>query len=190
MIRKIEVVAGVLAAADLFTLMAITFIDVCGRNFFESPLPGASELTEVLLALMVFLLLPTCAFREEHISVDLIDMFRGKALIFVEKLLVAILGGGLFGLIGWRLWILAERASGYRDATPTLGIRLDLVLYAMSVLAFVTAIAFVGVLANWRHRSGNAELERMLRAEGIELPAEAGPRPAPRGAKIAELVEN
>ena len=38
----------------LFAMMALTFVDVIGRYVVNSPLLGAYELTEVLLALVVF----------------------------------------------------------------------------------------------------------------------------------------
>lgn len=168
--KKFEHITGALAAVALFALMMVTFIDVVGRNVFNRPLHGGSELTEILLAAGIFLLLPTVAFREEHIVVDLIDSFRGRVLIFLEKLLVAVLGGGMFLMIGWRLWILGDMAAGYRDATPSLRIPLAPVLYAMSIMAFITALCFVSVVRNWRRRAGNPELERILKAEGLDLP--------------------
>ena len=47
-----------LASVVLFLLMLITCIDVVGRYLFASPLPGATELTEVGLAIMVFAAIP------------------------------------------------------------------------------------------------------------------------------------
>ncbi|SVA02719.1 uncharacterized protein METZ01_LOCUS55573, partial [marine metagenome] len=41
---------GFLAASVLMLLMIITFFDVLGRYLFSAPLPGAFELTEIMMA--------------------------------------------------------------------------------------------------------------------------------------------
>ena len=58
----------------LFALMVMTCIDVIGRYFFNSPLDGATELTQLMMGLIVFAILPTVCYREEHVSVDLLDL--------------------------------------------------------------------------------------------------------------------
>lgn len=174
MFKKVETLTGIVASILLFFLMVITFIDVIGRNFLNHPLPGGSELTEIVLAGSIFFLLPSVAFRGDHIVVDLIDVIRTPLLDFIRKLLVGILGGGLFALIAWRLWILGGMALGYADRSPTLGIPLAPVLYAMSVLAGITALCFVALLFRREIHTGNAELDRMLKAEGIAADGAAG----------------
>ena len=71
----IERIANAIASMMLFLLACITLIDVIGRNFFSSPLAPATELTEVALVVITFLLYPQIAFRNEHITVDLLDFF-------------------------------------------------------------------------------------------------------------------
>ncbi|SVB94388.1 uncharacterized protein METZ01_LOCUS247242, partial [marine metagenome] len=46
----LDKVLGFLAALVLMLLMIITFIDVLGRYLFSAPLPGAFELTEIMMA--------------------------------------------------------------------------------------------------------------------------------------------
>lgn len=142
MLKRIETFAGIAAACLLFLLMIVTFVDVMGRNFFNQPLTGASELTEVMLAAIVFLMLPSVAARQEHIVVDLIDVFKSHFLDVVQHVLTAIVGTALFGLISWRLWILGNLSVKYGDATPSLGIPLAIVIYCMSVFAGITALCF------------------------------------------------
>lgn len=163
MIRRLESIVGVIAATMLFALMVITFVDVIGRNFFNRPLTGATELTEVVLALMIFMLLPGIAFRREHIVVDLIDPISNDAMRFFQTALTVVLGGALFALIGYRLWLLGDRAAGYSDATPSLGIPLAPVIYAMSILAFATTIYFLALLRRPTRIPGSPELDAATR---------------------------
>ena len=84
---------------SLLALMGIVFVDVVGRNLFNSPLLWGTEVAEVLLALMVFVFYPVLARRNGHIVVDLIPV--PKALTLFQRLLAAAVGASLFGLIAW-----------------------------------------------------------------------------------------
>ena len=64
---------GGLASVMLFFLMAVTVVDVTGRYVFNAPLPGSSEITELLMAVLVYTGLPGVSRLEKHISVDLLD---------------------------------------------------------------------------------------------------------------------
>ncbi len=65
---------GLAAAMLLLALAAVTCVDVMGRYWFNAPLAGAFELTEVLLCALVFAGLPLTTERREHVEVDLLDM--------------------------------------------------------------------------------------------------------------------
>ncbi|OAN75996.1 hypothetical protein A8B82_15910 [Sulfitobacter sp. EhC04] len=176
MTRKLATIASVLAATALFALMMVTFVDVIGRSVFNRPLTGGSELSEILLAASIFLMLPLVAASEEHIAVDLIDPFRGIFLVRVEKILVTVLGSGLFAIIGWRLWIIGDQAVGYQDTTPSLQIPLAPIMYSISILSFVAALMFFAALRNWNLKeTKNPELERILKAEGLDSPTSDEP---------------
>ena len=63
---------AVLGGVLLMALMGMTVTDVIGRYLFNAPLRGATELTELLLAAVVFLGLPAVALADEHVTVDLV----------------------------------------------------------------------------------------------------------------------
>lgn len=141
MYRRIEKAAANLSAILLFVLMIITFVDVVGRNLLNHPLNGASELTEILLALVIFLMLPYVAHRKLHIAIDLIEnVVKPRILVLLDGL-AAILGAVMFGLIAWRCWVLADKAIGYGDRTAALGIPVGPVMYGLAILSGVVAIA-------------------------------------------------
>ena len=56
--RVIVPVLGHFAALVLFCLMVLTCIDVVGRYFFSMPVTGGFEMTEILLASLIFAGLP------------------------------------------------------------------------------------------------------------------------------------
>lgn len=132
----------------LFCLMLLTFFDVAGRNLFNRPINGTSELTEIALAAIIFLMLPRVAIAGQHIVIDLIDTFVSTRVVAWLDAFASLLGAVMFGLIGWQVFVMAGKAAGYEDKTPTLHIPIGPVLYAMSVFAAVVAMAFAFAMVN------------------------------------------
>ncbi len=141
MYHRIEQAAVKLAAVLLFCLMLLTFVDVAGRNLFNKPLTGASELTEILLALVIFLMLPQVARRNEHIVIDLIDQVCSPAVRNALDALACVLASVMFGLIAWQSWILANKAIGYGDRTAALQIPVGPILFGLSIMAGIVSVA-------------------------------------------------
>jgi TRAP-type C4-dicarboxylate transport system permease small subunit len=132
----------------LFGLMVLTFLDVAGRNLFNRPVNGTSEVTELALAAIIFLMLPRVAIAGQHIVIDLIDSLVPKAVIGWLDAFAALLGVVMFGLISWQVFVMAGKALGYEDKTPTLHIPLGPILYAMSAFAALVTVAFAYAMVN------------------------------------------
>lgn len=134
--RLLQLVAALL----LLVMMTVTFVDVIGRYVFNSPLPGAFELTEVLLALVVFVGLPIVTARREHVTVDLVTGRLPGAVRRGFARLALTVTAGVLGLLSWRLALLARDFSSYGDATVYLGIPLGPVALVMAVLTGISAL--------------------------------------------------
>jgi len=140
--------AGALAAGALklvaslllFAMMAVTFVDVVGRYFFGRALNGAYEVTEVLLALVVFAGLPLVTWRREHVTVDLLTSRLPALPRGLLARVAAVATATVLGLLAWRLGIMARDLSGYGDATVYLGIPLGPVAAVMAALAAAGAV--------------------------------------------------
>ena len=72
-------VLGVLAAAILFAMMLLTAVDVLGRYLFNRPVNGGFEVTEIMLATLIYCGLPLVSARREHIVIDTFDPFFSRA---------------------------------------------------------------------------------------------------------------
>ena len=129
--------------AMLLALTAVTLIDVGGRYFLSSPLPGASELTELLVMAIVFAGLPAICLDDGHISVDLFTArLRGRAeglQILAARLVVA----AMLGVIAWQLWEHGARIGSYGSTTTYLRIPLA---PAAQIAAAVSALSGLIVL--------------------------------------------
>ena len=130
---------GVVPGVMLLVCAFLTLADVAGRNLLNAPLRGATEVTEILLVGIVFLLFPRIAWRDSHLSVDLLDNFLGRFLRQLMAIVAALLGAGLFAAMAYRLWFLAERVARFGDVTPSLRLPISPVYTAMAVLAGLTA---------------------------------------------------
>lgn len=144
--RGIERWATYLACAMVVALTLMTLLDVLGRNLLNTPFPGATELTEMLLVAMTFLFYPRVAWRNMHISVDLFDFFRGPALKRGLQVVMALMGAAVFATLAWRLWLLTERAQSYGDVTPSLNISMAWPIGFMALMSAVTALVYVLML--------------------------------------------
>lgn len=132
-----------LLVASLSIMVALTFVDVIGRRLFNAPVFGANDITEHLMAVIVFAGLPLLTARRGHLSIDLLDAWllrpglRGwhKA---VDTLIAAVLG-----LIAWQYFLSVEEARAISEVSPALTIPRA---WSYAFMAATSAIAAVAAL--------------------------------------------
>ena len=145
--RLVVPTLGYLAAVLLFCLMLVTCVDVIGR-FFNLPLHGGFELTEGLLAALIFAGLPLVTLRNHHVTVDLFDAVTPDWLFRIQHVVACVVGMVCIGFLSWRLWLRGAHMAAAGETTAQLKISLAWLTYTMSVLMALTAVALF-VLA-WR----------------------------------------
>ena len=133
-------VLGVIAAVILFAMMMLTAVDVIGRYLFNRPVNGGFEVTEIMLAALIYCGLPLVSARREHIVIDTFDPFFSRrfkrALDVIAEILCTIAFGGMAVLIFQR----AERIAGYGDTTSVLKLPLAPFAYIVAVMIAITAL--------------------------------------------------
>ena len=86
-INKIFDYAAIASGLVLFSLAVLTFCDVFGRRFLNSPVAGTIELVEFGMALVAFLAMPRAFFLNAHVSADFIkNVVSGKTEMFIMTL--------------------------------------------------------------------------------------------------------
>jgi TRAP-type C4-dicarboxylate transport system permease small subunit len=131
---------GVTSAVVLFLMMMITAVDVAGRYLFNKPIAGGFELTEILLAALIYCGLPLVSARREHIVIDTFDplfsrqLKRGLDMVAEVVCAVALAGVGLL------IFLRANRVAEYGDTTSVLKLPLAPVVYVMAVMITVAAL--------------------------------------------------
>lgn len=137
-VSGLAIMAGLLTAV----MMAVTVIDVVGRNAFNRPLFGAFETTELLMVTIVFLALPFVTWRREHIAVTLIyAAFPARLQSFITGL-GEIVAAIACGLLSWRAWLYAERLLGVGERTLELGVPRGLIPVGIALVLACAAILF------------------------------------------------
>lgn len=138
--------ARLLGFACLCVLMAmigLTCVDVVARYLFNSPVNGAYELTQLLLATLIFLALPLTTAAGEHIEVELLDGFKSRILKALGALCAGVSTVIVFAVIALELVEHAEKLQRREQVTDSLQIPLYLIGWlgaASFAIAAITAI--------------------------------------------------
>jgi TRAP-type C4-dicarboxylate transport system permease small subunit len=123
--------------------MLTTCLDVAGRYLFNSPLPGATELTRLGLALMVFAAMPVITYRGGHIVVDLLDHVLGPMVLKILGLISALLISSSMYFLGVRIFELGERSIRRGVVTEFLGLPSGYIAEYIAIMSWLTAAAMI-----------------------------------------------
>ena len=126
MISKVSKVFDYSAIASgivLFLLAVLTFCDVFGRRFLNSPVTGTIELVEIGMALVAFLAMPRAFYLNANVSADFINNLNlgiFKTYLIVLKFLLMI---GIMSLMAYATTVTSFKFMDNQRVT------LDLELY-------------------------------------------------------------
>lgn len=88
-------------AVFLLAMVALTFADVVGRRIFGKPIYGSNDITEHLMALVVFCGLPLVTAAGAHLSIDLFDKLVSKPWMAWWRVLSSVLVVVVLGVVAW-----------------------------------------------------------------------------------------
>jgi TRAP-type C4-dicarboxylate transport system permease small subunit len=137
-------------------MMAITCVDVVGRYFFNAPLQGALEITELMLAATIFSALPLVTLREEHVVIDLLDSFMSEWMLRAQHVFACLVGAFALAVLTWRLW---ERGVQLQTGETTVVLRIPVApfAYGMSMLVAVNIVILLVLVFRKPHRHSPGE---------------------------------
>ncbi len=139
----------VLSTVCLALMMFLTALDVGLRYLFNSPIPGALEVVEYMMALIVPFALTITAFERAHIGVELVmDRFpkRFRACVACVTNLMVL---ALYALITWQsfLFIFQQHDSGMTSAVLLIP-QYPFVASLTAAFALLSLITFLHFLDN------------------------------------------
>ena len=148
-------VCGLLAAVALFGIMGLTFVDVLGRKFFSGSIPGALELTEILMVVVIFTCLPLVAFSGEHVVFDSLDRWLPAPLQRAQQAVMELFSASAMAGLAWLMWSKAGDLMSYGETTAQLKMPLGVFVYLMSALLALATVAHLIVLLGPKPRESD-----------------------------------
>lgn len=104
----------------LFAMVALTFVDVLGRRLFNTPVFGANDLTEHLMAVIIFAGLPLLTGQRGHLSIDLLDKWLLTPAWRLWHRMVDVLVAAMLGLIAYQYYLAIEEARNINEVSQAL----------------------------------------------------------------------
>jgi len=139
----LDIFAGVVLSA----MVILNCADVIGREIWNSPVFGATELTRLMIPFIVFAAMPIVTYREEHISVDLVDLFYPAKGINVRQFALNLITMLLMAGVTYQLYLAAVDAEDFTEMTEDLSIGLWNVYYFISAMAAIaTLLLFLNLI--------------------------------------------
>ena len=143
---------GACAGAVLLAMMGLTATDVVARYLFDAPIDGAFELTELMLAALIFLALPLTTAIRGHVEVDLLEYMAGRGVNRTARALGMGLSALVLAVIAWRLAV--QGLQLWRDGAVTNTLEVPLFLLAFLGAATLALSATIALALALRPRDG------------------------------------
>lgn len=142
-VKRLERLLEGACALLLLSLMLVTCVDVVGRYFFNRPLGGAFELTELMLGALVFAGLPLVSARGEHVEVDLLVSTMGAGFRGVVTRVAGVFSAAVLLVFAWRLVDLWQ--TMLEDGTRSVSLGIPYAPLAL-IGAFACLLSAVGMV--------------------------------------------
>ena len=137
-----------IAAMAIFSMMALTSIDVFLRYFFRKPIPGTYEIVALLGAIAVSFAVAHTLAERGHVAVSLIVQIFPKRLQGIIESIISIFGIILFGLIAWQSVLYGMDCQRSGEVSLTLELPFYPVIYGVALCAVVVCLVLLVDLAN------------------------------------------
>lgn len=137
---------GAMCAAALFAIMALTFFDVIGRKVVSQSIPGAFEITELLMVAVIFAALPLVSERGEHVVFDSLDSFLPSWFSKIQQAFINMVCGAAMLALAYLMLRTGNQFAQNGDVSAQLHIAKAPFIYGMSIFCAITGILHFGLV--------------------------------------------
>ena len=155
LLRALDLGLGGCCAFLLMGLAVLTVVDVVGRYVLTAPLPGAFELTELMLGALVFAALPLATMTGEHVAVDALHDASPLRLRTAMVWLGGLASAAALWVIAWRLAVYSVRLGADEAVTDALLVPLAPLGWFAAGMAALSGLLAVTRLATPTARSAS-----------------------------------
>lgn len=124
----------------LLVMVAVNFADVMGRHLFNHPIYGIHDLTEHLMALVVFCGLPLVTIAGMHLTIDILDAFLDKPSMQWWRHIVILLMVVILLLVAWTFLQSALEAADISDVSNELRLPRGPLYLFIAISALLSAL--------------------------------------------------
>jgi len=133
---------GIVAAAAIFFMMALTCADVFLR-LFRMPIPGTYEIVSFMGAVAVSFAVAHTSVEKGHVAVDLVvQLFPERAKAVIEGI-IAGFGIILFALIAWQSVIYGLDCQRSGEVSLTLQMPFYPIIYGVALGAVIECLVLI-----------------------------------------------
>lgn len=132
-----------MGVAILVGMMALTVIDVILRYFFNRPIMGSVEITQVMMVTISFIMLVFCTMRKSHVKVDLFASYIPKRTQRVINSLFYLCCLVMLAIMTWQNFQEAMHLSRVHQETDILEIPIFPFYMVIAVSAGISALLFL-----------------------------------------------
>lgn len=136
--------SGAAAGTFLVIMMLVTVVDVGGRYLLNMPLRGGFEMTQFLMAAVVYAGLPNVTLRDSHITIDLFDSLTHPRVIPWREMMVHSVCCIAFAVLAWRLYEVGNDARDWGDITQYLRWPRYPIVYFGALCCAIAAVLHMG----------------------------------------------
>ena len=127
----------------LLALSVLTFCDVFGRRFLNSPVTGTIELVEIGMALLAFLAMPRAFYLNANVSADFINNLNlGKFRIFLV-IIKFVLMMSIMSLMAYATTVTSYKFMNNKRVTLDLELYFYPFYFICSIGMWISVIAIV-----------------------------------------------
>lgn len=136
-IQKFNLIVAIVGATLVFLTMFVTTFDVVGR-FFRIPFQGTMEISEMALAVMIFLGWAYTQAEKGHISIDIFFKILPRRVRNILDIINPLLGIALLSLVAWQSIKYSMDTKVSLIRTENLGIP----VWPFQFMIFIGAVTF------------------------------------------------
>ncbi len=135
---EIPLIAG--GGLAVFAMMFLSVTDALLRSFFNRPIFGANDYTQIILSIAVSISMPLCVLAGRVIAIDTIVALLPNALQRIVGWAVSVVGAVMLAYLAWRAFLNAREAARFAETTLLLQLPLDTSYYAIAAGSALSSI--------------------------------------------------
>lgn len=142
---KVRRAVETVMALFLLAMVALTFADVIGRRLIGKPIYGSNDITEHLMALVVFSGLPLVTAAGAHLTIDLFDKFVSKSWMAWWRVLISVLVTVVLSVAAWLFVKHGLNASQISEVSQALRVPRAPLYFFMALSCALSALAALAI---------------------------------------------